>query len=194
PADVNALLALPGIGDYTARAVAAFAYRQRQPVVDTNVRRVVSRAVHGQPDSGVSTSRSDLATMEGLLPAEPEQAARVSVAFMELGALVCTARNPRCDACPLSPQCTWHASGEALPDGPSRRPQRYAGTDRQVRGLLMAVLRDATGPVAAERLDVVWHEPVQRGRALASLVDDGLAVRLPGDRYALPTAPSHAGR
>ncbi len=187
PSSVPALLALPGIGAYTARAVAAFAYRQRQPVVDTNVRRVVARAVDGEPDGGASTSAADLAAMERLLPESHEAAARLSVAIMELGALVCTARAPRCDSCPLAGRCTWRSSGQALPDGPSRRPQRYAGTDRHVRGLLMAVLRDAVSPVPADRLDIVWHDTDQRSRALASLVHDGLAVRLPDDRYALPS-------
>lgn len=193
PPDVPALLALPGIGAYTARAVAAFAYRRRQPVVDTNVRRVVARVVDGEPDGGASTTPGDLAAVERLLPDAPEQAARLSVAIMELGALVCTARAPRCGGCPVADRCAWRASGRSLPAGPSRRPQGYAGTDRQVRGLLMAVLRDADSPVTRSRLDEVWPDAAQRERALDSLVDDGLAVRLPGDRYTLPgAAPSRA--
>lgn len=187
PDDVPALLALPGIGTYTARAVAAFGYRRRHPVVDTNVRRVVARVVTGQPDGGPATSRADLDRVARLLPECPEEAARLSVAIMELGALVCTARSPRCAGCPISGRCAWRASAQQLPDGPSRRPQRYAGTDRQVRGMIMAVLREASGAVERQRLDLVWPDPVQRDRALHSLLGDGLAVRLPGDRYALPT-------
>jgi A/G-specific adenine glycosylase len=187
PDDVPTLLRLPGVGTYTARAVAVFGYRRRHPVVDTNVRRVVARAVTGQPDGGTTTSAADLATVRRLLPENAEPAARLSVAIMELGALVCTARDPRCAGCPISDRCAWRASGQSLPDGPSRRPQRYAGTDRQVRGLLMAVLREAPGAVARQRLDLVWPDPVQRTRALESLLVDGLAVRLPGERYALPT-------
>jgi A/G-specific adenine glycosylase len=185
PADLSDLLALPGIGGYTARAVAAFAFGQRQPVVDTNVRRVVARAVAGTADAGPATTAADLATVTGLLPAEPARAARASAAFMELGALVCTARVPRCDACPLVGSCAWLRAGRPAADSPSRRPQAYAGTDRQVRGLLLAVLRDATGPVPAARLDLVWPDAGQRGRALASLVDDGLVSALAG-QYALP--------
>lgn len=187
PDDVSALLALPGIGTYTARAVAAFGYRQRHPVVDTNVRRVVARVVTGEPDGGPTTSRADLDRTARLLPECAEEAARLSVAIMELGALVCTARSPRCAGCPISDRCAWRASAQQLPDGPSRRPQRYAGTDRQVRGKIMAVLREASGAVERQRLDLVWPDPVQRDRALRSLLVDGLAVRLPGDRYALPT-------
>jgi A/G-specific adenine glycosylase len=186
PADLDALLALPGIGTYTARAVAAFAFGQRQPVVDTNVRRVVARAVSGVADAGPATTSADLAAVADLLPVEPARAVRASVAFMELGALVCTARTPRCADCPLVGSCAWRLAGQPLPAGPTRRPQAYAGTDRQVRGRLLAVLRDATGPVPATRFDPVWPDAVQRSRALTSLLEDGLVIALPGHRYSLP--------
>ncbi|ASW57006.1 A/G-specific adenine glycosylase [Plantactinospora sp. KBS50] len=185
PEDLDELLALPGIGSYTARAVAAFAFGQRHPVVDTNVRRLVARAVAGEPDAGPATRPADLVATAELLPPEPTVAARASAAFMELGALVCTARAPRCGACPLAAACTWYGTGRpALPGTPSRRPQRYAGTDRQVRGLLLAVLRDSRGPVPTQRLDLVWADEVQRSRALAGLVQDGL-VELAGDSCVL---------
>ena len=184
PATVEQLLALPGVGDYTARAVAAFAHRQRVPVVDTNVRRVVARAVEGVADAAVR--RADLALVEALLPDDPEQAATGSVALMELGALVCTARAPRCPVCPVRATCAWRAAGMPELDAPVKRPQGYAGTDRQVRGRLMAVLRDAPGPVEADLLAQVWQEPVQRARALDGLVADGLVDPLPDGTYALP--------
>ncbi|MFY1625381.1 A/G-specific adenine glycosylase [Micromonospora sp. WMMD723] len=174
PDQLDQLLALPGIGTYTARAVAAFAYGQRHPVVDTNVRRVVSRAVAGEPDAGPATTPADLVACAELLPVEPAAAALASAAFMELGAIVCTARSPRCTSCPVESICAWRASGQAAPTGPTRKVQRYAGTDRQVRGLLLGVLRDATGPVPHQRLDQVWHDDVQRARALAALVRDGM--------------------
>jgi A/G-specific adenine glycosylase len=186
PADVDKLLALPGIGSYTARAVAAFAYRQRQAVVDTNVRRLVARAVAGQADAGTTTTGRDLAAVEALLPSDPELAARASVAFMELGALVCTARSPRCTDCPLVTSCAFHLSGAVAPSGPTRRPQRYAGTDRQVRGLILAVLRESTGPVPLARLDAVWADADQRARALAGLLVDGLICELDHDLFVLP--------
>jgi A/G-specific adenine glycosylase len=184
PDGVAALESLPGIGAYTARAVAAFAFGQRQPVVDTNVRRLVGRAVHGTPDGTATTTSADLAAVMALLPAEPARAAQASVALMELGALVCVARSPACGRCPLATGCAWFAAG-APEGGPSRRPPQYAGTDRQVRGLLLAVLRDATGPVSPARLDPVWADPVQRDRALASLLEDGLVVPVANGRYAL---------
>lgn len=186
PSSVAELQALPGIGAYTARAVAAFAYRQRHPVVDTNVRRVVARCVDGRPDGGPATTAADLAAVEALLPADGEEAAVASAALMELGATVCTARAPRCGGCPLRVSCAWHATGRPLPPGPTRRPQGYAGTDRQVRGLLLAVLRAATEPVSATDLERVWPDPVQRDRALASLLADGLVRRTGSGRYALP--------
>lgn len=184
PTDLEALLALPGVGTYTGRAVAAFAFGQRHPVVDTNVRRVVARAVAGEPDAGPATRPADLVATAALLPVEPAEAAKASAAFMELGALVCTAQAPRCVDCPLVESCAWRASGRTAPAGPTRRPQRYAGTDRQVRGLLLAVLRETTGPVARDRLDLVWADATQRARALASLIDDGLVERI-DDRFAL---------
>jgi A/G-specific adenine glycosylase len=184
PDDLDRLLALPGVGGYTARAVAAFAYGQRHPVVDTNVRRLVARSVAGEPDAGPSTRPADLVATAALLPADPGVAARASAAFMELGALVCVARSPRCADCPLAARCAWRASGRPAPIAPSRRPQAYAGTDRQVRGMLLAVLRETAGPVPAQRLDQVWADEVQRSRALAGLVTDGL-VEPVGEGYAL---------
>ncbi|MEV4411586.1 A/G-specific adenine glycosylase [Catellatospora sp. NPDC049609] len=185
PRRLDQMLALPGVGDYTARAVLAFAYGQRHPVVDTNVRRVAARAVTGAPDAGAATTPADLTLVESLLPATDQEAARASAAFMELGAVLCTARAPRCTACPVRTHCAWHRSGGVLPAGPSRKPQRYAGTDRQVRGLLLAVLRHAPGPVAKPALDVVWADAAQRERALASLLADGLVVPR-GERFGLP--------
>ncbi|WP_275413209.1 A/G-specific adenine glycosylase [Rugosimonospora africana] len=191
PDRLDDLLALPGIGAYTARAVTAFAYGQRQPVVDTNVRRLVARAVSGRPDAGPATTAADLTAVEALLPVQDRLAARASAAFMELGALICTARNPRCQDCPLWTGCAWRLTGSPAGSGPMRRPQRYAGTDRQVRGLLLAVLRESSGPVPAARLDLVWPEARQRDRALAGLITDGLVVAASGHRYALAGEASH---
>jgi len=104
---------------------------------------------------------------------------------MELGALVCTARSPRCGSCPVVAMCAWHAAGR--PDGAThRKVQTYAGTDRQVRGRLLAVLRDSETDVTQPELDAVWHDPVQRARALAGLVTDGLVERVGAGRYRLP--------
>ena len=182
PDDVETLLTLPGIGAYTARAVACFAYRKRVPVVDTNVRRVVARAVHGRADSPASVR--DLADVDALLP-DDDAAPRFSVALMELGATVCTARSPRCGICPLS-ECAWRTAGFPPSEAPARRPQRYAGTDRQVRGKLLDVLRASAAPVVRAQLDVVWlTDTAQRDRALDSLLVDGLVEQTADGRFAL---------
>lgn len=186
PDDLAALKSLPGIGDYTAAAVSAFAFGRRVAVVDTNVRRVVHRAVLGAAEAGSSTTRADFALVESLLPEHDADAADASISLMELGALVCTAKDPRCVACPLLSACAWVQEGRPAYDGPPRRVQRFAGTDRQVRGLLMDVLRGSEGSVAKPALDIVWEDDVQRERALLSLLDDGLVVRLADGRYALP--------
>lgn len=185
PEDVDVLLTLPGVGEYTARAVACFAYGQRVPVVDTNVRRVVARAVHGVAEPGNPSTKRDLADTEALLPRPRARAARFSAAIMELGALVCTARNPDCAACPL-PDCAWVLAGRPAHEGPTRRVQKFAGTDRQVRGLLMAVLRESDTPVERPRLDRVWlSDPGQRDRALHSLLVDGLVEQTRDGKFAL---------
>jgi A/G-specific adenine glycosylase len=186
PADVEALEALPGVGSYTARAVAAFGYGRRCPVVDTNVRRVVARLVHGMGDAGPARVRADLADVDALLPPDDGGAALVSVALMELGAVVCTARAPRCGACPVRSACAWVAAGRPAYDGPRRPIQTYAGTDRQVRGRLLEVLRGSPEPVERRMLDSAWADAAQRDRCLDSLLVDGLAEQLDDGRFALP--------
>ncbi|MDP9239659.1 MAG: A/G-specific adenine glycosylase [Actinomycetota bacterium] len=185
PSQLADLLALPGVGAYTARAVAAFGFHQRQAVVDTNVRRVAARLVAGQSRLAPSAS-GDLALVEPLLPDDPHTAARLSVALMELGALVCTARSPRCAGCPVSARCAWRAAGYPAPTGPATPAQGYTGTDRQVRGLLLAVLRATRDPVPASALDAVWSDTTQRTRALQALITDGLVHARPDGKYALP--------
>ena len=184
PTSLPELLELPGVGDYTARAVAVFALRQRHPVVDSNVRRVVARLVEGVADAAVR--KKDLALVEGLLPESVAEAALASIALMELGALVCTSRVPACAGCPVAASCRWLAAGAPAAAVPVRRPQGYAGTDRQVRGRLLDVLRKQTGPVPADLLALAWDEAGQRARALDSLVADGLVDPLPDGTYALP--------
>ncbi|MBZ4323172.1 A/G-specific adenine glycosylase [Streptomyces huiliensis] len=186
PDDHAELLALPGVGEYTAAAVASFAYGQRHAVLDTNVRRVLARAVSGVQYPPNATTAAERRLAKELLPGEEAVAARWAAASMELGALVCTARTPVCGRCPIAARCAWRAAGSPEHDGPPRRGQTYAGTDRQVRGKLLAVLREAVAPVPQEALDAVWDEPVQRARALDGLVADGLVEPLEDGTYRLP--------
>lgn len=186
PQDHATLLALPGVGEYTAAAVASFAYGQRHAVLDTNVRRVLARAVTGVQYPPAATTAAERRTARSLLPPDEATAARWAAATMELGALVCTARTPACVRCPIAGQCAWRSAGSPVHDGPPRRGQKYAGTDRQVRGKLLAVLREADEPVLQAALDAVWHEPVQRSRALDGLVADGLVEPVAPGVYRLP--------
>ncbi|MFD7230622.1 A/G-specific adenine glycosylase [Streptomyces sp. NPDC059881] len=186
PSEHAQLLALPGIGEYTAAAVASFAYGQRHAVLDTNVRRVFARAVTGVQYPPNATTAAERRLARALLPDEEARAARWAAASMELGALVCTARNEDCARCPVAELCAWRLAGKPAHDGPPRRGQTYAGTDRQVRGKLLAVLREAVTPVSRTVLDRVWDDPVQRARALDGLVADGLVEPLENGRFRLP--------
>ncbi|MFN8126184.1 MAG: A/G-specific adenine glycosylase [Candidatus Nanopelagicales bacterium] len=186
PQDYDQLRSLPGVGDYTASAVLAFAHRRRVPVLDTNVRRVLVRAGRGlAAPSGSSPSRLERAMAVAVLPEEPESAAHASEALMELGALVCRSRNPECDACPLQESCLWWALGRPDHGLPAGRQPGYAGSDRQARGAIMAVLRDAAGPVDQGTIDDAWPDPVQRRRAQESLRVDGL-LEVKGELVTLP--------
>ena len=185
PSAYDDLRALPGVGDYTAAAIATFGFGQRHAVLDTNVRRVLARLVTGVELPPVAATAGEKRLAESLLPEDEADAATWSIALMELGALVCTAARPRCDACPVADACAWRAAGHPAYDGPPRKAQTWAGTDRQCRGRLLAVLRDAEGAVSQDRLDRAWDDKPQRDRCLASLLTDGLLVQVP-EGYALP--------
>jgi A/G-specific adenine glycosylase len=200
------LLALPGVGSYTAAAVAAFAYGRRETVVDTNIRRVHARLISGMALPAPALTAAEMRLAAGLLPDDDGTSVRWNAAVMELGALVCTARAPKCGDCPVRDSCAWRAAGEPPPSY-IPKGQAWHGTDRQVRGAVMAVLRVAEAPVPAEMFQrepadlgfapegigvplAALHRlnsaPEQLERALAGLLADGLAqvqhggYRLPG--------------
>ena len=185
PSDHAELLALPGVGSYTAAAIASFAFGQRHVVLDTNVRRVLTRIALGVEFPATATTAAEGVLAERFLPRRADRAAAWAVASMELGAVVCTARAPRCDDCPVSRSCAWHRAGRPAYEGPRRRGQTYEGTDRQCRGAVLAVLRTEG---ATDEVDLLadWPDPAQRARAVDSLLADGLAVRTSGGRLALP--------
>lgn len=186
PSSYTDLLALPGVGDYTAAAIASFAYGRRHVVLDTNVRRVFARVLQGVELPAPAVTKAERTAALEVLPEDEATAATWSVAVMELGALVCTASRPRCEACPVRDRCAWQAAGRPAYDGPPRKAQAWAGTDRQCRGRLLAVLRESDGPVHRSALDAAWPEEGQRTRCLASLVADGLVARVSADTFALP--------
>lgn len=183
PSEADALRALPGIGEYTVAAVGAFAFGQRTVVVDTNVRRLLARVWLGRASAAPSLTRAERDLAAAVVPEEPATASVWAVASMELGALVCTARSPRCEDCPLASSCAWLAAGRPADSVTPSRTQAWAGTDRQVRGRIMAVLRAASVPVnVSARVELEDIEPRQLDRCLESLVADGLVARADVDR------------
>jgi len=186
PSNVEDLLALPGVGPYTARAIAVFAFGAHEPVVDTNIRRVIARHNQGNADQGPPSTKRDLEAMEALLP-EPSLSPDFNAGIMELGALVCTARNPRCEACPIARTCAWKNAGYPEHVGPKKTVQKkYEGSDRQARGTVMKLLRESHRVVTTEELGSVWADKAQLGRAISGLLKDGLIELVADDSYQLP--------
>lgn len=200
PADPELLLALPGIGEYTAAAVSSFAFAIPEVVIDTNIRRVHARIFSGKGAGAPSLTAAERKLAASLMPdtSTPQgvdDANTWNVATMELGALVCTARAPKCDQCPVVEHCAWVAAGKPEPEVVTKS-QSWAGSDRQVRGAIMGVLR-AQGAVdvgtlqttveATGRLGRHIPEDTQWNRAVNGLVTDGLA-QLDGDLLALPNS------
>lgn len=180
PRDVESLLALSGIGDYTARAVATFAFGDRHPVVDTNTRRVIARVREGRSQPRPA-ARSDLAAMNALLPKKAAESAVFNAAMMELGATVCTSRAPKCERCPIMTECVWVASGRPDTGDERRKQARYEGSDRQARGAVLRALRESSdGAIPLDMVTHDWADAAQRDRAIDSLVTDGLVEALEG--------------
>jgi A/G-specific adenine glycosylase len=184
PSDLAALLALPGIGPYTARAVLAFAFGRDVGVLDTNAGRVVARAAAGRPLPRPEAQR----LADALVPAG--QGWAWNQAVLDLGATVCTARSPACRRCPLETTCRWRRHGGPDPAigsaGSSGRQSAFEGSHRQGRGRLLAALR--AGPVEAAGLATACGWPGEADRAAgvaAGLVDDGFARLTGGGRLEL---------
>ncbi len=185
------LLALPGIGPYTADALLAFAFQQRSVVLDTNIRRVLARVYDGVALPPAHQTILERTRADALVPADGPSAARWNAALMELGALVCTAREPACSGCPLRAECRWVAAGKPQNAAP-RTTQKFTGTQREARGKIMAVLRARRGGCSRPDLLRASHLSEERfAPALASLLEDGLAQESEG-RYRLPIAAGAA--
>lgn len=185
PRDEAGLLALPGVGPYTAAATTAFAHGARTVVLDVNVRRVLARLHDGVDAPTGAPLRAEVGRAERLLPVAPDESVRWNAAVMELGAVVCTARAPRCVECPLQAACAWTRSPQPDVRVRTTRPQPWHGSDRQVRGLLLDALRSEAGAVPLDRLQQVWSAPEQTDRCLQGLLTDGL-VEACADGYRLP--------
>ena len=217
PRDYDQLVALPGIGDYTASAVMSFAYGERIAVIDTNIRRVLSRVFLGRESTGGAANREERQLAWQVLPededpeasdhrvngddrletADPQirsaawrepPSARWNQAVMELGATVCVARKPACDICPLAGHCRFLKAGlPGLGAGRTRPRQRFAGTDRQIRGSILQALRQASGaPVFRKDLKSLCDDEIRLDRCIASLDEDGLLEIGRDGRLSLP--------
>ncbi|MGB7449980.1 MAG: A/G-specific adenine glycosylase [Ornithinimicrobium sp.] len=189
---------LPGIGAYTAAAVAAFAFGARTAVVDTNVRRVLARALTAEALPAPSLNRREITLAQCALPADPELSVRWNVGVMELGALVCTARAPRCDSCPIRSRCAWVAHGRPAYTGRPHRGQTWDGTDRQCRGRLLQLVREHEDWLPHEALVGAWpDDDAQRERCLSALLSEGLLQRYrdihSGNAQSPPTGHSPGG-
>jgi A/G-specific adenine glycosylase len=187
PDTVEQLASLPGFGHYTAAAVAAFAFGRRAVVLDTNIRRLLARTLNGEALPAPSLKRAELAQAEAILPIAPAESVAWNRAAMELGSLVCRARQPACADCPVIADCRWYQAGQpADPHADRRRPQSWAGSDRQARGRIMAALRAAPDGVALAAATALIVDPEQAHRAITGLIADGLAVQC-GEWLQLPS-------
>ena len=198
PRTYDELVALPGIGDYTASAVMSFAYGERIAVIDTNIRRVLSRVFLGAESRGGAASPAERALANKVLPEDSAARCRgfdrPSVVWnqsvMELGAVICTAKSPLCEQCPVAAECMFLANGRpGLGERRTRPRQRFQGTDRQVRGLVLNALRGLPdGRIAIDRKDIeaLWSDHIQLDKCIASLDDDGLIEMLPDGSVRLP--------
>lgn len=198
PHTYEELVALPGVGDYTASAVLSFAFGERITVIDTNVRRVLSRVFLGVESRGGAASRAERELAGRVLPEEswdqrgPGLSSVIwNQSVMELGATVCTAKAPQCGDCPLRDDCAFLSAGlPGLGERRTRPRQRFHGTDRQVRGIVLNALRQsaaqAAGAVPRSQIERLWPDHVQLDACIASLDEDGLLDMLPDGSLCLP--------
>ena len=179
PQDLTDLRSLPGVGEYTAAAIAAFAFNQSTLVLDVNIRRLFARVIDGVEFPTASPSQIERRLRTDLIPSD---GAKWAAATMEFGALVCTSKNPDCAACPLKRQCAWRKAGYPKSEL-VRKSQAWVGTDRQCRGVIVQALREEK-KLSARRLKELWHDSSQVEAALKTLIADGL-IETTGKSYQL---------
>ena len=182
PETQSELRELPGIGDYTSAAIIAFAFGGRSLVLDINIRRVFARVIDGVEVPTTSPTKSERVEREKLIPAKHPHL--WAAATMELGAQICTAKNPKCGQCPLADQCIWRSLDYPLSDQP-KRTQSWHGTDRQCRGVIVQALRENPS-LSKKEIMQLWDVPSQVEKALLTLLEDGLLVEQKDRRFSLP--------
>ena len=173
---------LPGVGEYTSAALIAFAFGGRSLVLDINIRRLFSRVVDGVETPKAAPTKSERVERKKLIP--EKSAAIWAAATMELGALICTAKKPKCGVCPLADQCKWRNLDFPLSDQP-KRTQTWHGTNRQCRGVIVQALRENSA-LSKKEINLLWDVPSQVEKALLTLLEDGLVISIPGQRFSLP--------
>jgi A/G-specific adenine glycosylase len=182
PETQSELRELPGVGDYTSAAIVAFAFEGRSLVLDINIRRVFARVIDGVEVPTAAPTKSERQEREKLIPSKNPHV--WAAATMELGALICTAKNPQCGQCPLADQCIWRSLDYPLSDQP-KRTQSWHGTDRQCRGVIVQALRENPA-LSKKEIMQLWDVPSQVEKALLTLLEDGLVVAQKGQRFSLP--------
>jgi len=182
PEDELTLQQLPGIGEYTAAAIAAFAFDQRTLVMDVNIRRVLTRVIDGNEHPKPAPTSRERARRLALLP---EKNAHIwAAATMELGAIVCTSKNPKCELCPVISACNWRKNGYPKSDL-VRKSQDWHGTDRKCRGTIVQALRENES-LTENAIKKLWPEESQVEKALKTLQEDLLIEAIYRKRYRLP--------
>jgi len=182
PSTYEELLALPGVGDYTAAAICAFAYNQPMLVLDINIRRLFARLLDGEQTPSAAPTARERALRFKLIPQRSSDGAKWAAATMELGALICTAKNPTCDLCPVRELCAWRKNGYPASEI-IKKSQSWHGTDRQCRGTIVQALRESPA-LTQVQLQKLWHDPSQLELALKTLLADGL-IETTGKRFKL---------
>lgn len=186
PETYEELISLPGVGEYTANAILAFAFKKKSVVLDTNIRRVIGRVWHGEERPKPTISNVERTFAASLVPKSHKSASMWSAAVMEFGAVVCTARNPSCNSCVIKTSCAWRLSGFPQSEVPVRS-QKFEGTDRQVRGRIMKILKESTKPVSETTFHGTSENKKQIQRALDSLIADGLIETTRSGKFHLPS-------
>ena len=169
PQSVSELRSLPGVGEYTAAAIAAFAFNESVLVLDINIRRFFARMIDGLEYPTSTPTSNERARRAELIP---DEGAKWAAATMEFGALVCKSKNPVCELCPLKNQCAWRDAGYPK-SNLVRKSQDWVGTDRQCRGTIVQALRDKDKLTGAT-LKELWNDDSQLEKALKTLISDGL--------------------
>lgn len=180
PASIAELRSLPGVGEYTAAAIAAFAFNESVLVLDINIRRLFSRVIDGLEYPTLAPTTTERVRAAQLIP---EDGAKWAAATMEFGALVCKSKNPACQLCPVTSQCAWRKAGYP-PTSLPRKSQNWVGTDRQCRGTIVQALRE-NEKLSSVALNKLWQDNSQIERALESLILDKL-IELHHGHYGLP--------